>query len=245
MGSLGQLNFPANFGAQLMSTVLITGANRGIGLELVKCYAAKGEKVLACCRNPKSATELAAVMGDVTVLEVEVKDAASVAKLAHTLAGKPVDILINNAGVLGPDYENQTAYNMDFAGWAEAFDVNTMAPVRVMQALLPNLKASTSPKLVTITSQMGALSLDMTLGFGYSATKAALNKFMKLAAIDLAKDGIDVCVIHPGWVQTDMGGPQADITPQASAAGIVSTISKLDAKTTGSFWKWNGEVHGW
>ncbi len=228
-----------------MSTVLITGANRGIGLELVKGYAAQGHKVLACCRDPKSATALAAITGDVTTLGLTVNDAASVAALVTTLGGQAVDLLINNAGVLGPAYADQTATTMDFAGWTEAFEVNTMAPVRVMQALLPNLKASKAPKVVTITSQMGALSLDMTMGFAYSATKAALNKFMKLAAIDLAKDGIDVCVIHPGWVQTDMGGPQADITPPDSAAGIVKTIAKLDASTTGSFWQWNGEVHGW
>ena len=102
-----------------------------------------------------------------------------------------------------------------------AFEVNTMGPVRMLHALVGNLRASAAPRLVTITSQMGALSLDMTLGFAYSATKAALNKFMKLAAIELGKEGINVCVIHPGWVQTDMGGAEADITPQESARGIV------------------------
>jgi NAD(P)-dependent dehydrogenase (short-subunit alcohol dehydrogenase family) len=92
---------------------------------------------------------------------------------------------------------------------------------------------------------MGALSLDMTMGFGYSATKAALNKFMRLAAIELGKEGINVCLVHPGWVQTEMGGAQADITPAESAHGIVATIDKLDASTNGSFWKWNGEPHDW
>ncbi|MGE0483089.1 MAG: SDR family oxidoreductase [Gammaproteobacteria bacterium] len=228
-----------------MSTVLITGANRGIGLELVKCYAARGDRVIACCRDPKSATALGAVSGDVTVHALTVNDAASVAALATALGDEAIDILVNNAGVLGPDYERQTAYEMDFDGWAEAFAVNTIAPVRVMHALLPNLRKSSNPKLVNITSQMGAISLDMTLGFGYSATKAALNKFMKLAAIELGKEGINSCLIHPGWVQTDMGGPQADITPAASAAGIVATVDKLDAGNNGSFWKWNGEVHDW
>ena len=228
-----------------MSTVLITGANRGIGLELVKSYAARGDTVLACCRQPAGATALAAVGGKVTVLPLEVTDPASVTALAARLQGQAVDILINNAGVLGPDYADQTPYKMDFEGWAHAFAVNTMAPVRVMQAFMPHLKASPRAKLVTITSQMGALSLDMTMGFAYSSTKAALNKFMKLTAIELVKDGIDVCVIHPGWVQTDMGGPTADITPQESAAGIVKTIDGLNAGNTGSFWKWNGQIHGW
>jgi NAD(P)-dependent dehydrogenase (short-subunit alcohol dehydrogenase family) len=228
-----------------MATVLITGASRGIGLELVKEYAARGDTVIACCRNPGSATALGEVSGKLEVHALDVADPASVAALADELRARPIDILINNAGILGPDYPRQTAWEMDFDGWAEAFAVNTMGPVRVMHALIDNLRASKSPRLVTITSQMGALSLDMTMGFGYSATKAALNKFMKLAAIELGRDGINVCVIHPGWVKTDMGGPEADITPQESAHGIVATIEKLNASTNGSFWKWNGEPHDW
>ncbi|MGR8921384.1 MAG: SDR family oxidoreductase [Gammaproteobacteria bacterium] len=228
-----------------MTTVLITGANRGIGLELVKCYAALGDTVLACCRDPQGASALAAVEGQVETFALEVTDAASVAALAGALAGRAVDLLINNAGVLGPDYAEQTATNMDFDGWAKALDVNTMGPVRVMQALLPNLRASANPRVVTITSQMGALDLDLTMAYGYCASKAALNKFMKLAAVDLGKEGINVAVVHPGWVRTEMGGAEADISPEESAAGIVETIGKLDASTNGSFWQWNGEVHPW
>jgi NAD(P)-dependent dehydrogenase (short-subunit alcohol dehydrogenase family) len=145
----------------------------------------------------------------------------------------------------GPAYDQQNLYRMDFEGWAETFEVNTMAPVRVMQALMPNLKASGDAKVVTITSQMGALSLDMPVAYAYCTSKAALNKFMKMAALELGKEGINVCVIHPGWVQTDMGGPNADITPQESAEGIVNTIDGLNAGNNGSFWKWNGEAHGW
>jgi NAD(P)-dependent dehydrogenase (short-subunit alcohol dehydrogenase family) len=228
-----------------MSTVLITGANRGIGLELVKCYAARGDTVLACCRDPRAGSELAAIPGKVETFALDVADAASVAALADALGGRAIDTLINNAGMLGPEYARQTAYEMDFDGWRQAFEVNTMGPVRMLHALIGNLRASATPRLVTITSQMGALSLDMTLGFAYSATKAGLNKFMKLAAIELGKEGINVCVIHPGWVQTDMGGAEADITPQESARGIVETVDKLDASTNGSFWKWNGEPHEW
>ena len=225
-----------------MSTVLITGANRGVGLELVKHYAACGDEVLACCRNPHAADALRKIDGDVKPIELQVTEAASVAALAAKLAGQTVDILINNAGTLGPDYPDQTAYTMDFEGFAETLAVNTIAPVRVMQALLPQLRTSNDPKVVNITSQMGAIGLDMTMGFAYCSSKAALNKFMKLAAIELGKEGIHVCLIHPGWVQTDMGGPQADITPAESARGIAQTITQLDADTNGSFWKWNGEV---
>jgi NAD(P)-dependent dehydrogenase (short-subunit alcohol dehydrogenase family) len=228
-----------------MANVLITGANRGIGLEMVKLYAARGDTVLACCRNPSEAEALNAVEGDVEVIEVQVSDGASVANLASTLGDRPVDLLINNAGMAGPAYDQQNAYAMDFDGWAETFEVNTMAPVRVMQALMPNLKASRDARVVTITSQMGALSLDMPVAYAYCTSKAALNKFMKMAALELGKEGINICVIHPGWVQTDMGGPNAEITPQESAEGIVATIDGLNAETNGSFWKWNGETHGW
>lgn len=228
-----------------MANVLITGANRGIGLEMVKLYAGRGDKVLACCRNPAEAEALNAVDGDVDVIGVHVSDGTSVAALAESLAGAPVDILINNAGMAGPAYDQQNAYAMNFEGWAETFEVNTMAPVRVMQALMPNLKASDGARVVTITSQMGALSLDMPVAYAYCTSKAALNKFMKMAALELGKEGINTCVIHPGWVQTDMGGPNAEITPQESAEGIVATIDGLNADTNGSFWKWNGEAHGW
>ena len=228
-----------------MANVLITGANRGIGLEMVKLYAARGDTVLACCRNPSDAEALNAVPGAVEVIEVQVSDGASVANLASSLGDRPIDILINNAGMSGPSYDQQNVLAMDFDGWAETFEVNTMAPVRVMQALMANLKASDDAKVVTITSQMGALSLDMPVAYAYCTSKAALNKFMKMAALELGKEGINVCVIHPGWVQTDMGGPNADITPQESAEGIVSTIDGLSSDTNGSFWKWDGEVHGW
>ncbi|MEM8766720.1 MAG: SDR family oxidoreductase [Pseudomonadota bacterium] len=228
-----------------MATVLITGANRGIGLEMVKLYAARGDTVLACCRDKGAAEALAAVEGNVEVIEVAVSQADSVAKLAADLGDRPIDLLINNAGMAGPAYDQQNAYAMDFDGWAETFEVNTMAPVRVMQSLMGNLKASDDAKVVTITSQMGALSLDMPVAYAYCTSKAALNKFMKMAALELGKEGINVAVIHPGWVQTDMGGPNAEITPVESAEGIVNTIDGLNAETNGAFWKWNGEAHGW
>lgn len=228
-----------------MATVLITGANRGIGLELAKIYASRGDSVIGCCRNPAQADELKAVEGNVEVVQTDVSNAESVAELAGALTGRPLDLVINNAGIMGPDPAAQSVQNMDYEGWAETFEVNAMGPVRILQALMDNLKAAADAKLVTITSQMGALSLDMPFAYAYCTSKAALNKFMKMAAPELSKSGINSCVIHPGWVQTDMGGAGADITPAESAEGIVATIDKLNAGNTGSFWKWNGEVHDW
>jgi NAD(P)-dependent dehydrogenase (short-subunit alcohol dehydrogenase family) len=134
---------------------------------------------------------------------------------------------------------------MNFAAWADAFNVNAMGPVRVMQALLPALKRSRSAKVMSVTSQLGAISLDMAFALGYSASKAALNKFMRLAASELKAHGIAVGVIHPGWVKTDMGGPGASITPSESAAGIAKVIDELSLRNTGGFWKWNGSRHDW
>lgn len=230
-----------------MSTILITGANKGIGFEMAQIYAGQGDTVFACCRDPEGAQALNQLAGDgdVKVLKVNVGDSDSVAQMAEGLKDTAIDILINNAGMAGPAYENQSVTNMDFEGWAETFNVNTMAPVRVQQALHNNLKLAENPKAVTITSQMGALDLDMTVAYAYCTSKAALNKFMKMAAIELAKEDIAVCVIHPGWVKTDMGGPGADISPLESAAGIVKVIAGLDASNTGSFWKWDGETHAW
>ncbi|MEM7020501.1 MAG: SDR family NAD(P)-dependent oxidoreductase, partial [Pseudomonadota bacterium] len=196
-----------------MATVLITGANKGVGLSLTRIYAGRGDTVLACCRNPESADELNAVEGNVRVLGVVVGETESVNSLAAELDGQAIDVMINNAGMAGPSFDKQNTFAMDYDGWLETFNVNSIGPVRVMQILMPNLKAAEAAKAVTITSQMGALSLDMAAAHGYCASKAAINKFMRLAAIDLGKAGISVGLIHPGWVRTDMGGPQADISP--------------------------------
>lgn len=228
-----------------MATILITGTNKGVGLELTKIYAARGDTVYAACRDPAGASALAEVPGEVVILPLVVGDSGSVTAMAEQLAGVTIDIVINNAGMKGPEFEEQNTYAMDFDGWAETFNVNSMGPVRVMQALMPNLKQAEAAKVVTITSQMGALSLDMPAAHAYCASKAAVNKFMRLASIDLKKDEVAVGLIHPGWVQTDMGGPRADLTPQESAEGIVAVVDQLSMDSTGGFWKWNGETHDW
>jgi NAD(P)-dependent dehydrogenase (short-subunit alcohol dehydrogenase family) len=230
-----------------VSNVVITGANRGIGLALARLYAQRGDTVFACCRSPSEANELHALAKNhaVTVLALDVGDDASVAALAEALAAVPVDTLINNAGVNGGPLDEQTATRMDFAAWADAFNVNSIGPVRVLHALLPALTRSTRPKVMSVTSQLGAISLDLAVAYGYSASKAALNKFMRLAAADLAREGIAVGLVHPGWVKTDMGGPGAQITPEESAAGIANVIDGLSLDNAGGFWKWNGKQHDW
>lgn len=228
-----------------MGTVLVTGANRGIGLEIVRQLAARGDTVLACCRQPGNATALAAIEGNVELMEVAVGSDDSVASLAQRLSGTAIDTLINNAGMSGPARAEQSVLNMDFDGWAETFNVNTLGPVRMMQALMPNLRAAESAKVMTVTSQMGALSLDMTVSYAYCTSKAAINKFMKMAGVELAREGIAVGLVHPGWVRTDMGGPNAQVSPEDSAAGVIRVTDGLDLQNAGSFWCWDGRHHDW
>ena len=230
-----------------MANVVITGANRGVGLALARIFAQRGDAVFACCRAPQRAQELAALARScsVRVLPLDVADAASVAACADALAGETIDTLINNAGILGQPRERQTAHSMDFAMWAEILQANTLGPVRVMQALLPQLKRSARARVMNVSSDLGALAHDDPIFYGYSASKAALNKFMRLAALELKREGVAIGVIHPGWVRTDMGGADAPITPLTSAAGIVEVIDQLDLENAGSFWQWDGKLHAW
>jgi NAD(P)-dependent dehydrogenase (short-subunit alcohol dehydrogenase family) len=231
-----------------MSTVLITGANRGIGLELARRYAGRGDQVLACCRAPATAAALNALAADapnVRVHGAEVGRAESVTALRRNLGDLPIDILINNAGMAGPPPQCQSLAEMDYDGWAETFAVNTMAPLRMLQTFRSNLAAGTRPRAVTITSQMGALALDMATMYAYCSSKAAVNKVMRLASVELKREGIAVALIHPGWVRTDMGGPQAAIGVEESASGIIDVIDRLDLADSGCFRTWNGEPHPW
>ncbi len=227
-----------------MANILITGANRGIGLQLAKQYAERGDHVLACCRNPAQADALNALAGEhLSVHELVPTSGESIAALASQIDS--VDILINNAGTPGPAPDQQAALSMDFDGWLETFNVNTLAPLRVLQGLHPLLKNSSDAKAITITSQMGALDLNWPTMYAYCSSKAAVNKVMRMISLELAKDNIAVGLIHPGWVKTDMGGEQAEITPEESAAGIIGVIDNTNLENTGSFMKWNGEPHAW
>jgi NAD(P)-dependent dehydrogenase (short-subunit alcohol dehydrogenase family) len=230
--------------------VLITGANRGIGLSLTRIYAGRGDSVFACCREPQKAYELTKLEKDhsVKVMPLDVSNDASVVALSKVLSGVAIDLLINNAGIIGQPRDSQTATSMDFSMWATLLNVNAMGPGRVMQALLPHLRqgaAAGTAKVMNVTSDLGALSHDDPIFLGYSASKAALNKFMRLAALELKREGIAIGLIHPGWVQTDMGGVDAPIAPSVSAAGIVKVIDGLTTQNTGGFWRWDGQLHSW
>jgi NAD(P)-dependent dehydrogenase (short-subunit alcohol dehydrogenase family) len=223
-----------------MTTVFITGANRGIGFELARKYADAGCRVVAAVRD---AVRAKSVLGFAEVVELDVADNNSVAALRVRFADDTIDVLINNAGTIGPD--DQSIAKMDFDGFLETLNINTLGPLRVTQALLPALQRSKSAKIMTITSKMGSLSYAPSDHIAYRASKAAVNKVMQCVATDLKPKGIAVAVIHPGWVRTDMGGAGADIDVGTSAAGIVSVIEELSIATTGRFWNYDGSAIAW
>ena len=233
-----------------MPRVLITGANRGIGLGLTKAYLAKGWDVTATCRDPDNAPELKALSGKIHFHPMDVTDADQVDALAKEIAGQPIDVLINNAGVLGSDsFEKggvgQTLGDMDYDGMRHTLEVNTIAPLKVTEALLPNLELGEQKKLITITSRMGSLA-EMEGGFiAYRTSKAAVNAIMRNLSIGLKEKGIAVAVLHPGWVKTDMGSDEAPTEIAESVQGLIKQIEHLHLEETGCCKDHTGEIIPW
>ena len=157
--------------------------------------------------------------------------------------GEPIDILINNAGIIGP--KRQSTLDMDFDGFAQTLAVNTLAPLAVAQAFLPQLKRSAAPRILTISSQMGRMSYAKSDRIAYRASKAAVNKVMQGLATDLKPMAVAVALVHPGWVRTDMGGATADIDPSESASGILTLAEGLTLEGTGQFYNWDGSIAEW
>lgn len=219
-----------------MAKVVITGTSRGIGRKLAELYSARGDAVIGAARRPQPGLSF-------EERTLELADPASFAAFAAGLKGDAVDVLINNAGVIGP--ERQASTDMDFEGFAETFAVNTIAPLRLTQALLANIRASGAGKVVIITSGMGSMSHAKSDHVAYRASKAAVNKVAQALATDLAKENIAVASIHPGWVRTDMGGSNADISVEESAAGIQRVVDGLTVATTGQFWNYDGKPLAW
>jgi NAD(P)-dependent dehydrogenase (short-subunit alcohol dehydrogenase family) len=228
-----------------MANVAITGAGRGIGLELVKQYAEGGDRVFALCRSPEKAADLnalaAASGGKVSVHKMDVGDDASVKAAAADIGDGAIDILLNVAGVVGG--EKQGLQDQAWDDWQDAFNVMIIGPLRVMQAFLPQL--GDGAKVINITSQLAASTWPYGGYYAYGAAKAGLNRMMRSVALDVKDRGIVVGLVHPGWVQTDMGGAAAEITPQESASGIRKVSAEWTLDQSGDFKKWNGETHAW
>lgn len=219
-------------------TVLITGANRGIGFALCEHYASRGDEVLAVCRKPSE--ELNALSG-VTIIEgVDVSVAEDLERLKSVVADKTIDILINNAGILS----NESLGDIDAAAIEKQLKVNAIAPILVTEALLANLSAGS--KVAMITSRMGSIADNGSGGYyGYRMSKAALNIAGVSLAKDLAPREIAVALLHPGFVQTDMVNHAGDISADTAAKGLVQRIEELTLETSGGFWHSNGESLPW
>jgi NAD(P)-dependent dehydrogenase (short-subunit alcohol dehydrogenase family) len=230
----------------MAKTVLITGANRGIGLELAHQYLNVGWTVLACCREPGQAQRLSALVGeDLEIFPLDVRDPQSIAALAAALRERPIDVVINNAGIAGPR-EGQRLGALADEAWLDVLSTNTLGPARVAEALLENLARSDSPVLVTLSSVMGSIANNDSGGYyAYRSSKAAVNAVMKSMATDLRARGITVLLVHPGWVRTDMGGPQATISVEESAAGIREVIDEAKPEASGSFVDYTGAALPW
>ncbi|MFT6152924.1 MAG: NAD(P)-dependent dehydrogenase (short-subunit alcohol dehydrogenase family) [Crocinitomicaceae bacterium] len=222
--------------------VLITGANRGIGLAMAKQYVNAGHDVMAICRETNDEIE---ELAEQVISGIDLTDDAAVSKLSEILGlclgdEDKIDVLINNAGL----FKNEILGELDVNTIRDQFEVNSIAPLMVTEAILPFLTAGS--KIANITSRMGSIE-DNTSGayYGYRASKAALNAFTKSLAMDLKQNSIAVCVLHPGYVQTRMVNFGGDLTPEQAAAGLIQRVEELNLKNTGGFWHSNGQTLPW
>jgi NAD(P)-dependent dehydrogenase (short-subunit alcohol dehydrogenase family) len=226
-----------------MSTVLITGANRGVGLEFARQYADAGWRVIATCRDPELARALKALEGDVRRQMLDVADDGQIAALARTLANEPIDLLINNAGIGGP---HDTFGDCDAAAWLKVLRVNAIAPLHMAERFLANLERGQRKLIVNITSRMGSLADNAGGGsYMYRTSKAALNMVTRTMANDLRPRGIIVIAVSPGWVKTDMGGVNALITAGESVGEMRAKIDTLTLADSGHFFNYDGRALPW
>mgnify|MGYP001212943334 FL=1 len=230
-----------------MARILITGANRGLGLEFVERYLESGDDVMASYRNEDSSFDLIKMSNErsnLKLLQLDVSSNKSLNSFAENLGDSPIDIFINNAGVYGP--RNSSFGNVDEENWIPAIKINAIAPILLTQLIIKNIKSGADKKLIYITSKMG--SIDDNKGGGayvYRSSKTALNAVVKSLSVDLENEGIVVALIHPGWVKTDMGGPNALIDKETSVRGMTEVISNLDISSTGNFYNYDGSIIPW
>ncbi len=239
-----------------MATVLITGASRGLGLEMARQYAQDGWRVIACARRPSEATELAVLAaesgGQVTVHEVDVTAAAQVEALAQELDGLPIDVLMNNAGSAGRETFAAKGLAMqgfgrtDYDDWMQVLRVNLLAPMKFAETFVENVAASGERKIVTLTSVVGSFGQSLFGGlYAYRSSKAAANSIMKALAVDLRPRGIIVAPLHPGWVRTAIGGPRGELDVTTSVTGLRKVIAGLTLADSGRFLQWDGRELPW
>lgn len=232
-----------------MTRILITGANRGIGLEFTRQFLARGDRVIAACRRPGKANELtqlaAAHPGRLHVLAVDVAEPKSVVELAREAAmvWDSLDLLVNNAGVLHP---GERFGSVDAESLSRSFAVNAMGPFLLLQQLVPLLSKSDAPRVVNLSTRLASITECERFGTAsYAIGKAALNMAMRQAAHGLDEFGVTCVLVSPGWVGTEMGGPDAELTVEESVASLIELIGRIDASMHGGFFNRHGEVIPW
>jgi NAD(P)-dependent dehydrogenase (short-subunit alcohol dehydrogenase family) len=221
-----------------MESVLITGANRGIGYALTKALVASNFRVLAGCRNIENAVhvgKLAISQRDlVRVLPIDVSSDESVAAAADAVSDR-IDVIVNNAGVM-PERGDEKITNIDFNHFRSAFEVNVLGCARVIRSFLPHLRRSNRPRILNLSSGLGSIAeRDSSSYYAYAVSKAALNMLTRSLAFELAPEGITIVTVSPGWVKTDMGGEDADISPEESAEAMVEAIEQIGPNLNGQF----------
>jgi len=228
-----------------MPTAVITGTNRGIGLELTRRYLARGWRVFALNRGASDELTELGESGDLTVLRGDLAQEFDLARMASDIGDETIDLLINNAGIMGtdtarePGEAKQSLYDFDRDEWRTVFEINLFTPVELIALLRGRL--ADDARVVTISSIMGSVAENSYGGwFAYRSSKAAVNQLMKCVALQLAERGVVAAAIHPGWVRTDMGGADADIDVNESADGIVNVIAGLEPGDSGKFFAWDG-----
>ena len=237
-----------------MSSILITGTDRGIGLELVRCFARDGWRVFACCRNPERAEELQALSAPnkrISIHRLDVTDQAQIAELAATLKDETIDILYNNAGIFGPGQQGFDPHRQGFGqtdkdGWLYTFHVNCIAPMQISEALVEMVKSRKKRIIATMGSVMGSIAENRSGGhYAYRTSKAAVHMVMKGLSIDLADRCIICVALHPGWVRTSIGGAAAPLTADISAQGLKKVLLGLTAADSGYLIDSVGEKRAW
>jgi NAD(P)-dependent dehydrogenase (short-subunit alcohol dehydrogenase family) len=233
-----------------MKTALITGASRGIGLEFCRQYGADGWRVFACARDPEKSDELNMLASrhpaQIIIHRLDVGDHAQIGQLAQVLANEPIDLLLNNAGIYTGSHAGGTFDDKDYEDWTHAFRINTMATLKMAQTFEPQITRSRQKTIVTISSKMGSIADNSGGGsYMYRSSKAAVNMVVKTLAIDLKPAGIIAVVLHPGWVKTDMGGPNALISATRSVSDMRDVISGLTLSDSGKFIAYDGQAVPW
>ena len=227
-----------------MKTIFVTGSNRGLGLEFVKQFESNGFKVIAACRNPRLADNLNSIKGNIEVVKLDINSGSDFENISTIYKNENIDILINNAGIIG--LNKKMIGEINYEDWKNVFQTNVLGPTMIVEKLLSQIARSQKKLIVSISSKLGSIEENSGGGqYAYRASKAALNAVNKSLSIDLIDKGITSIVISPGWVKTDMGGQNADITVHDSVTQMRRLIESVTINDTGKFFNFDGDIIKW